>query len=113
MNRLPRRTSRIQPPLRGRLAAVLSPEQKQKYSEPVVRKSPSKPRSSKNTRFEASDSQISPVKFNDSLSGSLDLNGNESIKQETPIANGSNELWKLLVLLIVSLILLILISNLL
>ncbi len=40
MNRLPRRTSRIQPPLRGRLATVLSPEQKQKYSEPVVRKRP-------------------------------------------------------------------------
>ena len=41
MNRLPRRTVRIQPPLRGRLAAVASPEQKQRYSEPVVRKRPS------------------------------------------------------------------------
>ena len=40
MNRLPRRTVRIQPPLRGRLAAVASPEQKQRYSEPVVRKRP-------------------------------------------------------------------------
>ncbi len=53
MNRLPRRTSRIKPPLRGRLATVLSPEQKQQYSEPVVRKRPSKPKS-----FKKSDSQL-------------------------------------------------------
>ena len=61
MNRLPRRTSRIQPPLRGRLATVASPEQKQRYSEPVVRKRPSKPGSLKNISFEKSDSQIPKV----------------------------------------------------
>ena len=47
MNRLPLRPSRIQLPLRGRLATVLSPEQKQKYSEPVIPKRPSLPKSVK------------------------------------------------------------------
>ncbi len=40
MNRSPRHTVRVQPPLRGRLAAVASPKQRQKYSEPVVRQRP-------------------------------------------------------------------------
>ena len=86
MNRLPRRTSRIKPPLRGRLATVLSPEQKQQYSEPVVRKRPSKPKSFKNISFEKSDSQIP--------NGKLD------------------ELWNRLVALVILIILLVLIGTL-
>ncbi|MDJ0576458.1 MAG: hypothetical protein QNJ65_14990 [Xenococcaceae cyanobacterium MO_234.B1] len=52
MNRLPLRPSRIQLPLRGRLATVLSPEQKQKYSEPVIPKCPSLPKSVKSQNYQ-------------------------------------------------------------
>ncbi|MEO1670834.1 MAG: hypothetical protein AAFR77_08635 [Cyanobacteria bacterium J06631_2] len=47
MNRLPRRTARVQPPLRGRLATSLSPQQQQDYSLPVVRSRPGIPRQPK------------------------------------------------------------------
>lgn len=47
MNRLPRRTARIQPPLRGRLATSLTPKQQQDYSLPVVRSRPTIPRKPK------------------------------------------------------------------
>ena len=41
MSRLPRRSSRIKPPLRGRLAVSLSPERQKDYSIPVIRSRPS------------------------------------------------------------------------
>lgn len=40
MNRLPRRSSKIQPPLRGRLAASLPPERRKCFSTPVTRPRP-------------------------------------------------------------------------
>ena len=43
MNRLTRRTFQIKPPLRGRLAATATEEQKKCYSEPVIRERPIKP----------------------------------------------------------------------
>ena len=41
MSRLPRRSSRIKPPLRGRLAVSLSPERQKDYCDPVIRSRPS------------------------------------------------------------------------
>lgn len=40
MNNSPRRRVRVQPPLRGRLAAVASPQQKRRYSKPLIRQGP-------------------------------------------------------------------------
>lgn len=87
MNRSPRRTSRIQPPLRGRLATVLSPEQKRRYSEPVVRKRPSisksKPKKREHIPSTPSDKELD-----------------------------KNQIWQLLLILILLIILSIFIGNL-
>jgi len=118
MNRLPRRTSRIKPPLRGRLAAaVLSPRQQQKYSEPLIRKRPVKPKGSKNPNPTASYSPISQVASNKDLPNSSDLNQNQSTEEVTTTPSTSKnfeDLWKnLLTIAIVMLILSILINSLL
>ena len=58
MNRLTRRTSfQFKPPLRGRMAAEASKEQKKNYSMPVIRERPSIPRRSqpKNYRIKIND----------------------------------------------------------
>lgn len=112
MNRLPRRTSRIQPPLRGRLATVLSPEQQQQYSELVIRQHPSKPRSFKNISFEESDPQIPNVVPNDSFPDSLDLNGNDAIEPITSTSDSSDELWNRLLALIILITLFVLLGRL-
>lgn len=112
MNRLPRRTSRIKPPLRGRLAAVLPPEQQQQYSELVIRKRPSKSRSFKNTNFEASDFQVPSVKSNGFILKSSNLNGNKAVEPVTSTSDSSDELWNRLVAMIILIILLVLIGSL-
>ena len=64
MNRLTRRTSfQFKPPLRGRMAAEASDEQKKNYSMPVIRERPSIPRRSepKNYRIEIKDKDTDKV----------------------------------------------------
>ena len=53
MNRLTRRTAfQFKPPLRGRLAAEASEEQKKNYSLPVIRERPSIPRRSQPKNYQ-------------------------------------------------------------
>ena len=64
MNRLTRRTSfQFKPPLRGRMAAEASDEQKKNYSMPVIRERPSIPRRSepKNYRIGVKDKDTDKV----------------------------------------------------
>ncbi len=67
MNRFPRRTVRVQPPLRGRLAAVASPKQRQKYSEPVVSQRPLVSKSYPKSIVRESPSSISDNSNSDDL----------------------------------------------
>ncbi len=85
MSRSPRRTVRVQPPLRGRLAAVASPEQRRKYSEPVVRQRPLVSKSLSKSNFR---------------------------KLEKPDSNDLNEFEKRLVVLIILILVLLLIGSL-
>lgn len=120
MNRLPRRSSRIQPPLRGRLAAVLSPQQRQRYSEPIIRPRRSLPKSMKDTnaqnRIEENSlpNSIEAEKINKQDSFPTDSIDRAFANQESTASQIVTQfkLWQWLVALIVAIILLVVIGNL-
>lgn len=51
MNRSPYRPAKIQPPLRGRLAATVSPQLRHRYAEPIVRQHLSISKRASNSRY--------------------------------------------------------------
>jgi hypothetical protein len=73
MNRLPRRSVNIQPPLRGRLAAVASPKLQERYAQPTKFKRPSLPRSSKKVDFQTNIEFQPPELFGKRLIGLIIL----------------------------------------